>query len=412
MKTILKLMLNFFAIFTFIVSLCIMKTNCDPLNTENFLKYWPFNNDTGRFFWLFWNKTSELNIDEQLINKILNISNYFAYFLILNLIIQILVFKESCGMVSKQIFNYSTDSRISYPYIIGGIESAPNSWPWMVAIFRRKRFLCGGTIINSEHILTAAHCVARGDGTTVPSEQLMVMIGNHNLALANTTINSHLSNNENHLLIPVQLVIKHPSYTNVYMQNDIALLKLSLTLNLDSPNSTSIANEMNFSANYTNNFNLQPICLPTTQMDRNNFDGWNSTIIGWGHQSEGGSISKTLREVQIPIISNEQCAKAYDDKRIRNEQICAHYNGGRDSCQGDSGGPLIIHNQNNGRVYQLGIVSWGRGCARSKYPGVYTRVSKYVHWIIKQIRDQSDTNVPNSTTTVSPVTSSKTYLKI
>lgn len=267
----------------------------------------------------------------------------------------------------------------------------------MVAIFRRGRFLCGGTIINSEHILTAAHCVARGDGTTVPSEQLMVMIGSHNLALANSTNNNRLSDNKNHLLIPVQQVIKHASYTNVYMQNDIALLKLSLMLKLDSP---KLTNETNL-ANHTNDyqFDLQPICLPTTQMDRNNFDGWNSTIIGWGHQSEGGSISKTLREVQIPIISNEQCAKAYDEKRIRNEQICAHYNGGRDSCQGDSGGPLIIHNQSNGRVYQLGIVSWGRGCARSKYPGVYTRVSKYVHWIIKQIQGQSDTNVTTNTTT-------------
>lgn len=74
MKTIFNLMFNCFEIWTIIVSLFIIETNCDQVNVEHFLKYWSFNNDTARYFWFFRNKTSDHIIDEQLINKILNIS--------------------------------------------------------------------------------------------------------------------------------------------------------------------------------------------------------------------------------------------------------------------------------------------------------------------------------------------------
>lgn len=97
-----------------------------------------------------------------------------------------------------------------------------------------------------------------------------------------------------------------------------------------------------------------------------------------GATSEGGSGTTTLRKVDIPIVSRTTCRSQYGTSAITNNMICAAENqGGQDSCQGDSGGPLVPTGSNT----LIGIVSFGNGCARAGYAGVYTRVSTQLSFI-------------------------------
>ena len=99
--------------------------------------------------------------------------------------------------------------------------------------------------------------------------------------------------------------------------------------------------------------------------------GAQATITGWGTLSEQGRPSSELQVVQVPVVSNEDCQKDYgQDAVVTERMVCAmEEGGGKDACQGDSGGPMVV----DGLL--AGIVSWGFGCARPNYPGVYSRVS-------------------------------------
>lgn len=134
--------------------------------------------------------------------------------------------------------------------------------------------------------------------------------------------------------------------------------------------------------------NAIPICLPKTDDD---FVGRTGTVTGWGRFSKNGGVSNFLREVQLPIISNEHCMLLHRirgfNEWIPNTNLCAGtLRGGRNSCVGDSGGPLVVKSS-NGRYILAGIVSWGVVVDESSYcgepnsPGVYTRISKFKSWI-------------------------------
>lgn len=122
---------------------------------------------------------------------------------------------------------------------------------------------------------------------------------------------------------------------------------------------------------------------------------------GWGTIKEENSIkSHILYQVQVPVIPNDQCEKSFRaiSKRVKAAQnyvidekyvLCAGLDdGGKDACNGDSGGPLMLPIFANGRFpyFQIGIVSYGEGCARPKIPGVYTNVLQYTDWIIDKLR--------------------------
>ncbi|KAI8043954.1 hypothetical protein M5D96_000102, partial [Drosophila gunungcola] len=103
------------------------------------------------------------------------------------------------------------------------------------------------------------------------------------------------------------------------------------------------------------------------------------TVVGWGRTSEGGELPSIVNQVKVPIMSITECRnQKYKSTRITSSMLCA----GRpsmDSCQGDSGGPLLL--SNGVKYFIVGIVSWGVGCGRDGYPGVYSRVSKFIPWI-------------------------------
>ena len=130
---------------------------------------------------------------------------------------------------------------------------------------------------------------------------------------------------------------------------------------------------------------VRPVCLPTR--DRS-YNGQNTTVVGWGKKSEGGQPADVLMEVVVPVITQKKCRRhtRYRPSEITENMMCAGYDEGvLDACQGDSGGPMIWRSDLDDAYTQIGIVSWGQGCARKGYPGVYTRLGRYVDWIIDTV---------------------------
>jgi len=107
-------------------------------------------------------------------------------------------------------------------------------------------------------------------------------------------------------------------------------------------------------------------------------------VTGWGRIAEGGQVSSVLRQIQVPVMNNTACHKfKYSKKSITSNMFCAGYAKGQiDACQGDSGGPIQIKRKDN-KIELIGIVSWGHGCGRAGYPGVYTRLGRYLEWIAR-----------------------------
>ncbi|CAK9808311.1 Proclotting enzyme [Anthophora plagiata] len=235
--------------------------------------------------------------------------------------------------------------------IVGGQNADPGEWPWIAALFNAGRQFCGGSLIDDRHILTAAHCVANMNSWDVA--RLTVRLGDYNIK-TNTEIR--------HVERRVRRVVRHRGFNARTLYNDVALL----TLNEPVPFTEQI----------------RPICLPSgSQL----YSGKVATVIGWGSLRESGPQPAILQEVSIPIWANNECRSKYGAAApggIVDSFLCAG-RATKDSCSGDSGGPLMV---NDGRWTQVGIVSWGIGCGKGQYPGVYTRVTHFLPWIYKNLK--------------------------
>lgn len=170
--------------------------------------------------------------------------------------------------------------------------------------------------------------------------------------------------------------MRHSAYDPKKLHNDIGILFLAI--------------EVHFSAF------IRPICLPIDEPLRSkNFLGYTPFVAGWGRVEEHGAKATILQHVQIPVLDNAVCKDRYKKaKKLVAEDLfdesvlCAGVlSGGKDSCGGDSGGPLMSPIQRDGNIYwhQIGIVSYGVGCAREEIPGVYARVQTFVGWIQEQV---------------------------
>ena len=130
------------------------------------------------------------------------------------------------------------------------------------------------------------------------------------------------------------------------------------------------------------NANVQPACLPEANFLPKTATKNKCYTSGWGTTSSGGSSPTNLRYVQVPAITNAKCNEdeAYNGL-ITDSMLCAGLpgTGGKDACQGDSGGPYVC--DENGKAVVAGVVSWGFGCARPEYPGVYARNTEALQWI-------------------------------
>ncbi|KAK9505041.1 hypothetical protein O3M35_009191 [Rhynocoris fuscipes] len=240
-----------------------------------------------------------------------------------------------CGLVNQEI------------RIVGGRPTGVNRYPWVARVVYDGQFHCGGSLLNGDYVLTAAHCVRR-----LKRSKIRVILGDHD---------QYVTTDAPAIMRAVSTIIRHRNFDLDSYNHDIALLKLRKPVQ------------------YTKN--ISPVCLPQAGLDPS---GRHGTVVGWGRTSEGGSLAGIIQEVQVPILTLQQCrATKYRPSRITPNMICAG-RGIQDSCQGDSGGPLLV---NDGDKYQIvGIVSWGVGCGRPGYPGVYTRVTSYLNWVRKNSR--------------------------
>ncbi|XP_054454414.1 LOW QUALITY PROTEIN: uncharacterized protein LOC129091022 [Anoplopoma fimbria] len=233
--------------------------------------------------------------------------------------------------------------------IVGGEDAPVGSWPWQVSLQGFGSHVCGGSLINREWVMSAAHCFF-----STSTSGWQISLGRQNLQ----------GNNPNEVSRTVARIILHPNYDSDTSNNDIALLKLS------SP------------VKFTDY--IRPVCLAASDSVLNN--GTDSWVTGWGAVEEGVSLPfpETLQEVEVPVLGNRQCNCLNGVGTVTDNMICAGVlAGGKDSCQGDSGGPMV--NQQGSVWVQSGIVSFGFGCARPNLPGVYSRVSSYQSWINSHI---------------------------
>ncbi|KAI4503082.1 hypothetical protein M0802_002126 [Mischocyttarus mexicanus] len=245
--------------------------------------------------------------------------------------------------------------------IVNGVPSTLGAWPWIAALgYHSKKtpgktvFLCGGTLISSRHVVTAGHCVSKRN------DLFMVRLGD--LDLDSTT------DGADPIDVLIDQKIVHPQYNPSSHINDIAIIKL--------------ADEVPFSRN------LHPICLPVNDpLLHSNFYNTFPFIAGWGAIYFNGPASSHLLESQVPVVKQDKCIsafKSFTNAIIDDRIICAGYaTGGKDACQGDSGGPLMLpHNKS---YYLIGVVSYGYKCAEPGYPGVYSKVTSFLNFIIDNL---------------------------
>ncbi|XP_051962967.1 transmembrane protease serine 4a isoform X1 [Xyrauchen texanus] len=226
--------------------------------------------------------------------------------------------------------------------IVGGQDAIIENWPWQISLQSSGQHTCGGTLLTSRWIVTAAHCF-NGDGKKELSRWKVVS--------GNTYLGSSGSSS-------VDKVIINGDYSTEQNDYDIAMIKLQSPITFGE--------------------SRKPVCLPPQDLGLKVGD--NLVVTGWGHLKEKGSLSTNLQKAQIPLIDRAQCASStvYGNS-VTPRMICAGYLAGSvDACQGDSGGPLVYLSD---RWVLVGIVSWGVGCARQGRPGVYTNVDQMLDWV-------------------------------
>ncbi len=229
--------------------------------------------------------------------------------------------------------------------IVGGVNTNISVVPWQISLQTTGgSHFCGGSIIDDEWILTAAHCVYGSSAASMRIE-------------AGVTLLSASGQVRN-----VAQIYVAPGYNGDPSKGkDAALLRLSSPLTL--------------------NANVAVIEL-ATDADASSFAPGDSALVsGWGTLSSGGASPNNLQSVSVPIVSNAQAAAAYGAANVTADQLAAGVLGvgGKDACQGDSGGPLVVSSPSGSLL--AGIVSWGNGCALANFPGMYARVASFTSWI-------------------------------
>jgi secreted trypsin-like serine protease len=240
------------------------------------------------------------------------------------------------------------DGGVAQPQVVGGDPVPGGKYGFVAALLNttrrgsdyQKQF-CGGTLIDQDSVLTAAHCVEDR-----PRRQLQVVVGR-------TVLDSTEGQKRN-----VSAIARHPQY----ITSEISYNYDAAVLQLDRP-VTDIA----------------PVKIPATTRNAFENPGRKLTIAGWGNtrqQSPRGSepdrFPNRMQEAEVPVVSDRAAKRIYEAEYTKRLMVAAGREG-KDTCQGDSGGPLFERTDRGS--FQVGITSFGAGCGTHNYPGVYTEVN-------------------------------------
>ncbi|KAI9553891.1 hypothetical protein GHT06_019161 [Daphnia sinensis] len=233
--------------------------------------------------------------------------------------------------------------------VVGGTAVKEGAIPYQAAFLLNEKLHCGGSLIDSTHILTAAHCCKE-----VNHKDVTVVL--------NSIKYKSGERSRDAVVRTVTKLVVHEKYSKAggNMENDVCLLKLSAPVT------------------------LKPVRLPAASCNSKDYVGKTATLSGWGQTTPGGrtgQVSDTLMQVRLTVMCNIKCQEKYKNQpmKISDSEICA-FGDGKGSCYGDSGGPLVV-----GGVL-VGVVSGGGNGGCTAEPGYYARVTCFMNWIKKNIK--------------------------
>lgn len=241
--------------------------------------------------------------------------------------------------------------------VVGGVEAEVGRYPYVASLSKGTYTFCGGTLVRPDWVLSAAHCGG--------NEATHVQLGHHDLT------DPLAEDGAERLQIAYE--VPHPLYDPDTFDHDVMMVRLR------TPSS-------------------RPVVALVGEDDETVVveDGTNVTVVGWGATSYGGCLSDVLRQADLRVVANLDCAERYDahysDPLITDSMLCATAPG-RDSCQGDSGGPILVATNSSSNV-QIGVASWNVRCGCSGYPGVYANLSSTTvrDFIVSVVETEDDHN--------------------
>lgn len=242
----------------------------------------------------------------------------------------------------------------------------PNKYPWLVGLRAAKhssKYYCGGSIISPEFVITAGHCLFNQyTGQVFLPTDITVIVGDHDQTSHVDDVKGVTRQVDVKEIIPHQLFLAYRAY------HDIGLIRLATKLDLVSHSQ------------------VRAVCLPHSSVTT--YEGALGTAYGWGVlKEEDKYLPDVPQEVTMPILGPNCKDNQFGDVTFTSYMLCAGVDqGGKDTCLGDSGGPFTVKDNNNNHVL-VGITSFGTGCARPGSPGVYTRVTAYLPWILSKVKD-------------------------
>ncbi|XP_068276789.1 acrosin-like [Nyctibius grandis] len=247
-------------------------------------------------------------------------------------------------------------SRYGSSRVVGGTDAQPGAWPWIVSIQAPWKtgtgHVCGGSLISSQWVLTAAHCFIKVSHIST----WRVVIGATQLSQEGPE--TQVRN--------IARLLVHENYAHGPEENDIALLVL------DQPVQCG--------------YYVQLACVPDFSLRVSELT--TCYVSGWGSTTpRSGRPSDALQEAQVHLIDAKLCNSSWWYRgAIHTHNLCAGYpQGGIDTCQGDSGGPLVCKDKSADYFWLVGVTSWGYGCGRPRQPGVYTSTQHFYDWILVQM---------------------------